>query len=225
MRVICFDFDDVIADGNPISEIARIRPEFAELKLGLELILDNQNPREFFHVIKKIVELVKGMEFDDVKRIVLGFKIMNGTRKTLLILKRYGCKIVVVSDDDKDIIKEFLEKNKLLKYVDHIYGSKLGVKDGKLTGEIFGDVIMTEKTGIVKEIEKKYRIKRKDITYVGDGLTDLPIMKIVGKGILFCPNVITRSEVFRDKILIKKEKNGELFLIEKKDLSEILRFV
>jgi phosphoserine phosphatase len=77
----------------------------------------------------------------------------------------------------------------------------------------------------VKKIEKTYRIKKKDVIYIGDGLTDLPIMKLVGNGILFCPNELTKAEVFTDKILMKKEKNGELFLVENNNLNEILKFI
>ena len=134
-------------------------------------------------------------------------------------------KIVIVSTNDKRLIKDILEKNKIADYIDHIYASEFGVENGKLNGKIYGTVIKTEKVGVVKEIEKKYKVKAKDVIYVGDGLTDLPIMKKMGKGILFCPNVLTRAEVYEDKILKKKEKEGSLFLIEKKDLREVLDFI
>ena len=225
MQVVCFDFDNVIADGNLLSEVVKLKPEFRGLKLGLEFMVDNLNPKEFFKVVKRLVELGKGMGFDEIKGMVLRFKIMKGTRKTFFTLKKSGCKIVVVSVDDKKMIREFLEKHGLLKYVDHIYGSRLGSRNDKLTGRIYGDVIRTEKTGILKKIEKVYRVKKDDIVYIGDGLTDLPMMKVVGKGILFCPSALTQIEVFRDKVLSKKEKNSELFLIEKRDLSEILKFI
>jgi len=224
MQVICFDFDDVIVDGSLVFKLIKTRPEFSELKLGFEFMFENQNPKEFYKVIKKIVKVGKGLGFDEIKRIMFGFKVINGAKRLFNKLKE-NYKIVIVSANDTGMIKEFLKKHKLLDCIDRIYGSELGVKDGKLTGAISGDVIRTEKTAIVKKIEKAYRIKRKDITYVGDGLTDLPIIKLVGNGILFCPSMITQAEVFRDKILSKMEKDGELFLIEKKDLSEILRFV
>ncbi len=224
MQVICFDFDDVIVDGNLVFRLIKLRPEFSELELGFEFMFENQKPKEFYKVIKKIVKVGKGLGFDEIKKIMFDFEVINGTKRVFKKLKE-NYKIVIVSANDTGMIKEFLKKHKLLECIDRIYGSKLGVKNGRLTGKISGDVIMTEKTAIVKNIEKAYRIKRKDITYIGDGLTDLPIIKMVGKGILFCPSMITQAEVFRDKILSKMEKDGKLFLIDKKDLSEILRFV
>ena len=225
MKIVCFDFDNVVADGNIPFELAKMKPEFRELGLGLEFMIDNLNPREFFKVMKRMLELGKGMEFDEIKRMILGFKIIKGTRKTFSALKKSGYKIVVVSVNDKKMIREFLEKHKLLKYIDHIYASKLGSRNNKLTGKIYGNVIRTEKTGALKEIEKMYRVKKGDLVFIGDGLTDLPMMKLAGKGILFCPNSLTKIEVFRDKVLSGKERKGELFLVEKKDLSEVLKFI
>ena len=94
-----------------------------------------------------------------------------------------------------------------------------------MTGRIYGDVIRTEKTGIVPRLEKIYKVKRKDIIYIGDGLTDLPIMKKVGCGILFNPNTLTKMEVYRDKTLKEKENSGKLFLAEGKDLRCVTEFI
>lgn len=129
---------------------------------------------------------------------------------------------MIVSINDERIIRKFLEKHRLEKYVSNVYASRLGVKDGRLTGMISGDVIKTEKQGIVKKMRKLYG--KKEIVYVGDGLTDIPILKKANKGILFCPNELTKAEVFADKNLMKKEGN-RLFLVEKRDLREVLRFV
>jgi HAD superfamily phosphoserine phosphatase-like hydrolase len=225
MKIVCFDFDNVISDGNLISKLFKLRPEFRELELGLEFMVDNMNPKEFFTVMKKIVKLGKGLELDKIRKVMLGFGVIRGVRKTFTTLKKNGYKIVIVSAGDRSMIREFLKKNKLLAYVDHIYGSELGSRNNRLTGMIYGDVIRTEKTGAFKEIEKMYKAKKDDVVYVGDGLTDLPMMKLAGKSILFCPNVLTKIEAFRDKTLTKKEKNGKLFLIEKKDMTEILKFI
>lgn len=94
-----------------------------------------------------------------------------------------------------------------------------------MTGKITGDVIRTEKTGIISRLEKLYRVKRNEIIYVGDGLTDLPVIKKVGKGILFNPNALTRMEIYTNKALKEKENKGCLLLAEGRDLRGILKFI
>ena len=94
-----------------------------------------------------------------------------------------------------------------------------------ITGEIKGDIIKTEKVGVVKQIEKLYKVKREDITYIGDGLTDLPIMKVSGRGILFCPNALTKAEVFASKEFDRMGKDGKFFIVEKKDMREVTKLL
>ncbi|MEM7819323.1 MAG: HAD-IB family phosphatase [Candidatus Aenigmatarchaeota archaeon] len=226
MKVICFDFDDVIVRTNTIHKLIKLFGQRLKIfELEIEFLEDNLEPKKFFGVVKRIVMMGKGLEFKKIKNYMLKFGVNKGVKHVFKFLKSKNYKIVIVSTNDQRIIKDFLKKNHIDKYIDQIYAAKLGIKNGLLTGKIYGDVIKTEKTGIVKKIEKKYKIKKEDIIYIGDGLTDLPIIKLVGRGILFCPNELAKAEVFIDKTLKKKEKNGKLFLVEKKDMREILKFV
>ncbi|MFH0832794.1 MAG: HAD-IB family phosphatase [Candidatus Aenigmatarchaeota archaeon] len=224
--IVCFDFDDVICDGNPLYKIGKDFPDkFSELVDIVEFLESNKNPKKFYSVIKKIIALGKGITFSDVENIVLSFNLMEGVEETFSELKKRGYKIVIISADDKNIIENFMKKHDLMKYVDHIYASRLGVVNGELDGTITGDVIETEKTGIVDVLEELYEIELKDIFYIGDGLTDLPILKIVEKGVLFCPNMLTQAEIFTDDELKKKIDCKNLFIVEKKDLREVLKFI
>ncbi|MFH0949483.1 MAG: HAD-IB family phosphatase [Candidatus Aenigmatarchaeota archaeon] len=227
-KIICLDFDDVITDENIFSKmISMSHNRFKGLGIGLEFLAreDNMHPKKFYKFLKKCVMLGKGLSFGNIEKIENTIGLTTGAAKTFSLLMKRDYKIIIISTNDRKIIKGFLKKNKIEKYIDHIYAAKLGVKNGKLTGKISGDVLKGEKTGIVKNIERQYNTKRENIIYVGDGLTDLPIMKLVGRGILFCPTSITRAEVYTDKILSRKEKDGKLFLVEKRNLMEIMKFL
>jgi phosphoserine phosphatase len=226
MKVVCLDFDDVLTDKGTLSRLAFVfGPSFSEIKLAMELFEDNKNPKKFFKVVRKIIKLGQGVKYSRVQEVVKFLKLNKNAKAVLRKLKSAGCKIVIVSTNDEKLIRNFLEKNKISKYIDHVYAARLVVKNGLLTGEITGDVIRTEKVGIVNKIEDLYKVKRGQIIYVGDGLTDLPIMKKVGRGILFCPNPVTNAEALTDKQLLKMQKNGRLFLVEDRDLNKILPFV
>ena len=224
--VVCFDFDDVLTDKGALNKLAFIfGPSFAELKLALELFEDNKTPKKFFKVMRKIIKLGEGVKYSRIQDVVKFLRLSKNAKSTLKKLKSDGCKIVVVSINDENLIRNFLKKNKITEYIDHVYAARLGVRNGLLTGEISGDVIRTEKVGIVNKIEKLYNVRRNQIIYVGDGLTDIPIIKKVGRGILFCPNPVTNAEVLTDKQLQKMKKADRLFLVKDRNLENILPFI
>jgi phosphoserine phosphatase len=226
MNVICFDFDDVIVKTNTVNRLVKLFGHRLKVfKVEVEFLEDNMKPDKFFEVIKKIVHMGKGLEFERVKKYMIRFGLNKGAHHTLSELKKRGYKIVIVSTNDERIIKEFLTNHGLDKYIDHIYASRIGVKNGIITGQIYGDVVRTEKTGVVNKIKSKYGVNPANIIYVGDGLTDLPVMKLVGYSILFCPNKLTKIEVMNNSCLHNKEKEGGLIVIKKRDLREVLRFV
>lgn len=226
MKVICFDYDDVIVRTNTVNRLLKLFGQRLKmLELEVEFLEDCMEPKKFFGVVKKLVQMGKGIEFDRIKKYMIRFSLNKGVESVFMTLKKRGYKIVVVSTNDERIIKEYLTKHGLDKYIDHIYASRIGVKNGIITGKVYGDVIRTEKTGVVKTIERKYHVKPANIIYVGDGMTDLPIMKLVGHSILFCPNELTKIELFNDSVLRKKEKTGKLVTVRKNDIKEILRLI
>jgi len=225
-KVICFDFDDVLTDKSTLSKFARLfGHKFKELEYGIRLLEDNRNPKKFFRDVKGGIKLAKGVPYEYVERIGMLTRLNKNAKRVIKKLKKGGHNVVIISINDEGLIKKFLKKNEIGSYVDHVYASRLGVKNGILTGKIFGDVLKTEKVGVVKRIEKLYHTKKEDIIYVGDGFTDLPIMKKVGKGILFCPNPLANAEVLADKQLMKMQNEERLFLIKENDLTKILQFI
>ncbi len=224
-KIICFDFDDVLVNNKMVFKIPLIGHKLRTFELGAEFIEGNLDPKKFSAFMSEVMKQLKGIHIDHVMRILLHLRVQKGAKEVLSKLKKEGYEIVIVSTNDETFIKRFLEKHNLSRYVSHIYAARFGLKNGLMTGKVYGDVIKTEKTGIIKRLERLYKIKRSEIIYVGDGLTDLPIIKKVGCGILFNPNALTKIEVFTDKTLKKKENTGKLFLVENKDLRDALRFI
>jgi phosphoserine phosphatase len=85
-------------------------------------------------------------------------------------------------------------------------------KDGRLTGEVEGEVLKEDAKGeILEKIAKIEGIKLEDTVVVGDGANDLSMFKKAGLKIAFCAKPIL------------KEKAD--ICIEKRDLREILKHV
>ncbi|MBI2579273.1 MAG: HAD-IB family phosphatase [Candidatus Aenigmarchaeota archaeon] len=225
-RVVCFDFDNVIINDSVSRFLSLVGSRIERLKMEIDFLQDNMEPRKFFRFAKKFAEMGKGMNYETVINTMLKkVRLNRGVRRIFRKLKEDGHKIVIVSTNDERFIRRVLEKENLARYVDHIYASHLVVKDGVLTGEIKGDVVKTEKVGAVKKIKNLFKVKENSIVYIGDGLTDLPIMKIVGRSVLFCPNLITKAEVLKDRLLRKMEHDGRLFVVHNGSLMEAMQFV
>lgn len=90
-RIVCFDFDDVITDSNPLYRMisfSMLNP--GELKLGLELLEGNRDPKKFFRIIKELVKSGKGMRFDAIENAVLKAGLMKGAKDAFEKLKNSG---------------------------------------------------------------------------------------------------------------------------------------
>jgi len=173
-KVICFDFDDVVVDTNLGLQIGeRFGNKVKEFKFLISFLLHNKKPKEFAKVARKAAKLIRGMPFEELKALVDQLRPTPGVRETFQELKKHGYKILVVSANDKRIIQYFLKKNHLDSFVDHIFGSELVTDNGTLTGELKGEVIRTEKVGIIHEIEQMYKVEKDQINLVADGITDL----------------------------------------------------
>ena len=224
-KIVCFDFDDVIINNKFIFKLPFIGRKLRTLELGAEFIEGRLDPKKFNKFASGVMKEMTGIPVNTVMRILLHMRLQKGARETLEAVKKKGYKIVIISTNDETFIRKFMEKHNLLQHISHIYAAKFGVKNGLMTGVISGDVIKTEKTGIIPKLEKIYNIKRSHIIYVGDGLTDLPIIKKIGTGVLFNPNELTKLEVFTSRQLREKEKKGRLFITNGKDLRSVLEFI
>ncbi len=225
MKLVCFDFDDVIADSRSLVKLPFIGGRLKALELGPEFVEGSLDSKKFKKFMDDVVKQLEGVSIDMVVRLMMKMKLHKGVKETLDKLHSSGYKIVIISTNDEGIIRKYLEKHRLDGFVDHIYAAKLETSDGKVTGKISGEVLKDEKVRIIPLLEKKYGIKRKDVVYIGDGPTDLAIMKLIGRGILFNPNPLTKIEVFASKELKEMENSGRLFLAEGNDLRKVLEFI
>ncbi len=224
-KIICFDFDDVIVNNRMLQKLPFIGSRFKRIELGMEYMEGSLEPKKFAIFARNLANELKGVNVETIAKYVSRARLHKGVREVFEHLSSNGYKIVIISTNDITLIKHFLEKHKLLQHVSHIYASEFELKDGIITGKIKGNIIETEKLAVLQELRKKYNLTPSQIVYIGDGLTDLPLMKKIGKGILFNPNTFTKVELFADKILRKKIQEKKIIILEEKDLRKVLEFI
>ena len=219
MAVVCFDFDDVILDGNLAYTLLK---EVSDKKRDVKALIGyaESKHKNFITFFKKAVGVLEGKEYKILKEIVKSIPPKTGY-KIIKKLNKNGYNIVIASMNDRKIIKFFLKRHNMLKYVDDIFAPDLETKNGKLTGEISGFNLGDEKCNVPQLIKGKYgNVSNRDIYYIGDGNDDLALLTKVN-GIVFNPSKWARMRIFENKRAKKRINSKRLFLIEEDDLWKV----
>jgi phosphoserine phosphatase len=202
IKLIAFDLDNVLIDGEAIDEIGKItgiQNEIAELtQKAMEGELD------FETAIKERVALLKGTSVDDIKKVIQDIPLMEGAKEAIAELKNRGYKIATITGSFEVIADRM--KNEL--DLDYAFSNILHEEDGVLTGEVSGPLINGSKVEVLNDIIKIENISPEECAAVGDGANDISMIEMVKLGIAF-----NAKPVLRDVADV---------VIEKRDLRELL---
>lgn len=210
IELVVFDLDNVIMDGEAIDEIGKI----ANVKDQIAEITEKamQGEVDFETSIKERAKLLEGVSVDEIKELRDQIPLMEGAEETIKDLKDNGYKVIIISGSF-DIIADPL-KDKL--GVDDIFVNSLTEEDGKLTGEVTGDLVSNSKLDVLNDYLEDKNIELKDCVAIGDGANDISILKAAGLGIAF--NAKPAVKEIADVVVEGKDLSAVLPII--KDNSE-----
>lgn len=137
---------------------------------------------DFKESFKRRMRLLKGMDENVLQEIAEGLPVTEGAPRLIANLKRLGYKVGILSGGFTYFAR-FLQK-KL--GIDYVHANELDFKDGKLTGEVKGEIVDgNRKAELLQEIAKKEGLSLKQVIAVGDGANDIPMLKLAGLGVAF----------------------------------------
>ena len=179
-RLVVFDMDSTIVDAEIIDELAKaggVGKQVSDITArGMEGKLD------FEQSLRERVRMLKGIPVETLEEIRDNMKLTPGSEELLRTLKGMGFKLALISGGFTYFTDEL--KNKL--GFDYAYANELVIKDGKVTGEVTGQIIDSKKKAdIVQEIMKKEGLTKEEVVAVGDGANDRIMIKNAGLGIAF----------------------------------------
>jgi len=202
IKLIAFDLDNVLIDGEAIDEIGKvsgIQNEIAEItKKAMEGEID------FETAIKERATLLKGTSVEDVNKVIQNIPLMKGAKEAIKELKKKGIKIATITGSFEAVASRMKDELDL----DYAYSNTLHQKDGILTGEVSGPLTNGSKVEVLKNIIKMENITAEECAAVGDGANDISMIEMVKLGIAF-----NAKPILKDKADV---------IIDKKDLREIL---
>ena len=179
IKLVVFDLDNVIIDGEAIDEIgklANVEDDIAEIT---EKAM--QGEIDFETSIKDRVQLLEGTSIEDIEKLADDLPLMAGAEETINGLKENDIDVAIISGSF-DVVAEKV-KDKL--GVDKVYTNSFTVEDGKLTGEVTGPLVSGSKLDVLNDHVEEAGIALDDVVAVGDGANDISMIESAGCGIAF----------------------------------------
>lgn len=203
MKLAVFDFDSTLMDGETI--------DFFAAELGLEekvaaITEEAMNGKlDFFESLITRVKLLKGLDYNKVIEIGRDLPLMPGAYDIIKELQDRGYKTVCFSGGFRVGTEPAKEKLGL----DADFSNILHHKDGKLTGQVGGEMMFDYSKGeMIQRLQRLLDITRAETLVVGDGANDRSMFKFADTRVAFCA-----------KDVLKKEAN---IIVDEKDLTKIL---
>lgn len=202
IKLIAFDLDNVLLDGESIDEIAKLAG--VEQKISDLTRQAMEGDINFETSLQQRINLLKGTSLEDIKQLVEKIPLMEGTEDTIKELKKRGYKLATITGNFQIVADRLKDLD-----IDFIYCNQLHDEDGIVNGEISGSLMAEgSKAEVLQELLDQEGITTEESAAVGDGANDIPMLKKAGLGVAF--NAKSKVKEVAD------------IVIEKKDLREIL---
>lgn len=198
-----FDTEGVLIDGEFLPELAKVVGKEEEIweitKKGISGEIEWEKG-----LIERINEL-KGVSYDDCKRVSDDMPIMQGAKETFDELRKLGFKTLTVSGGPDILIDRIKEELQ----IDYAFSNKLIFNEEKLQGV---DIIVgSDKTIPIKDTIEMMKKQKEDIVITVDGANDIKLFDLAGLRISF-----------NGTKLINEKSDS---IVNKKDLREIIPII
>nr|WP_156870566.1 phosphoserine phosphatase SerB [Ketobacter sp. MCCC 1A13808] len=217
-RLVCFDMDSTLIEAEVIDELAKAAgvgeqvAEITEQAMRGEL--------DFTQSFKRRVSLLKGLSESVLVDIAETLPITEGAENLIKALKALGYKTAILSGGFTYFGKHLQRKLG----IDYVYANDLAVEDGKVTGEVVGQVVDGKrKAELLKQLAEKEGLDLQQVIAVGDGANDLPMLNLAGLGIAFRAKPVVKENA--EHSISELGLDGILYLlgVRDRDSEELLK--
>ncbi|MEN6592059.1 MAG: phosphoserine phosphatase SerB [Methanobacterium sp.] len=179
IKLITFDFDNVLVDGESLDEVAKLVDSEDEITELTRKAMEGEI--SFETSLRERMNLLKGVSLDDIEKVVKKMPLMEGAEETIEELKKKGYKLATITGNFEIITNRIKELD-----IDYIFCNQLHDEDGKLTGEISGPLIVEGSKGeVLQELMNQEGLTAAECAAVGDGANDIPMLDKAGLGVAF----------------------------------------
>ncbi len=205
-RVVVFDCDNTLIQGEVIDEMAEIAGVGAMVKAVTAKAMNGE--MEFNDAILERIRLLKGMTEKQLESIFNSLALTPGAEDLIATLHFMGYKVAVISGGFSFFTNYLKERLNL----DYVFANELEIIDGVVTGKIKGRIVDAEsKAEILKQIAENENISPDQIVAVGDGANDRFMLENAGLAIAFNPKDALKK--YSDGMLSNDNISGLLYFL------------
>lgn len=187
-KLVAFDMDSTLIHAEVINELAKLAGVGEQVAAITESAMRGEI--DFKESFRKRVALLKGLKVSELENLTLALPLSEGAELVCRTLKGLGYKLAILSGGFTFVGDHLKEKLGF----DYVYANELDVLNGKVTGEVCGEIIDGEKKAeLLKEIAEQENITLAQTIAVGDGANDLPMISCAGLGVAFHAKPIVRE--------------------------------
>ncbi|GAA1095104.1 phosphoserine phosphatase SerB [Tsukamurella spumae] len=179
-RLICFDVDSTLVQGEVIEMLAARAGKEAEVAAVTEAAMRGE--LDFEQSLHARVRNLAGLPASVIDEVAAGLQLTPGARTTIRTLKRLGYRCGVVSGGFTAVIEPLAQDLEL----DFVRANTLEVVDGVLTGRVVGEVVdRPGKARALREFAAAFGVPVEETVAVGDGANDIDMLSAAGLGVAF----------------------------------------
>ena len=177
-RLVAFDMDSTLIEAEVIDELAKRAGAGEEVSAITERAMRGE--LDFSESFRRRVALLKGLPESVLAEVAAELPLTEGAEHLVGTLKALGYKTAILSGG----FTYFGEHLRAKLGIDYVYANELEIVDGRVTGEVSGEIVDGErKAELLTEIAKREGIDLQQVISVG--ANDLPMLSIAGLGIAF----------------------------------------
>jgi phosphoserine phosphatase len=187
-RLVVMDVDSTLVQGEVIEMLAAEAGCEAEVARVTSAAMAGE--LDFEQSLRARVKLLEGLPVEAVDRVRAAVRLTPGGRTLVRTLKRLGWTVGIVSGGFTAVTDDLREELGL----DHALANVLEVVDGRLTGQVVGDVVdRAAKAAALRRFAEEEGLLPEQTVAIGDGANDLDMLAAAGLGIAFNAKAVVRD--------------------------------
>lgn len=217
-RVVVMDGDSTLLAGEIIDELAIVAGVGDEVRAITERAMAGE--MDFREALEARVSLLRGLTVAQLEEVARAVPLTPGAEETVRALKALGFKVGVISGG----FMFFLERLRDQLGLDYVFGNRLEMEDGRVTGRVLPPILDGEgKAQRLREIAALEGVPLTQVVGIGDGANDIPMLQAAGLGVAFRAKESTRREAHG--AIHQNSLHGILYLlgVSQRSLAELTK--
>ncbi len=215
-RMIAFDMDSTLIQGEVIDELARLAGVGEEVAAITAAAMRGE--LVFQQSFRKRIALLRGLPETEALSLLGRIPLMPGAKRLFAVLRALRVRTAVLSGGFTFFGADLQRRLG----IDEVHANLLDTRDGIVTGEIRGQIVDgARKAALLGEIATREGIALHQTVAVGDGANDLPMLRLSGLGVAFHAKPMVRASA--ECSISRQDLDALLYLFGLTD-DEIQRF-